>query len=138
MEDLDGYKELLYLSPTSPSDQRQALELMARYFKNEFRYDWMQYCAEEHDDDCAGVLMCEKALDLVKDFEHHPNRVVGGACFRKKDSGGYVLDWIWLHPFARNRKKLKRLWPIFKGRYGDFTFAEPLSAHMAYFVKKHG
>ena len=136
LEDLDGYKELLFLTPSSPRSHRESLESFARYFKSEFRYDSLQYCANEHTHECTGVLLCEPARDLVKDIDHHPNRVIGGACFRGS-ADHYNLDWVWLHPFARNRHKLSKIWPKFKDKFGSFSVTEPLSAHMASFVKKH-
>lgn len=111
--------------------------MMARYFRNEFRYDWLQYCAYEHDAQCTGVLICEREMDLVKDDEHYQNRVVGAAGFQERGVGAYTLDWIWLHPFARNRGKLKRLWPKLKDKFGSFGVTKPLSAHMASFIDKH-
>jgi len=137
LEDLSGYKELLFLDPSSPRSQRASLDLIAQYFKKEFRYDHRQYDADDHRTDCTGVLICEKAMDLVKDSDHFPNRVIGGACFWAIDSNNYCLDWVWLHPFARNRHKLSELWPRFKEKYGSFTVTHPLSAHMESFLKKH-
>jgi hypothetical protein len=135
LEDLGGYKEIVYVSPSSEENERDALERIASYFKREFRYDHLQYCKDEHSEDCIGVLFTERAMDLVKDIEHQPNRVIGGACFRKTDDDGYFLDWIWFHPFSRNRKKLRQHWPNFKERFGQFSVTEPLSAQMVGFLK---
>jgi hypothetical protein len=77
-------------------------------------------------------------MNLVKSEDHFPFYVIGGGCFRKNAANKYVLDWIWIHPFARNRGKLKSLWPKFKEKFGDFSLQEPLSAHMEMFMQKHG
>lgn len=136
LEDLDGYEEILYIEQSSNKNQKQALELIAYYFKREFNYDNLQYCAKDLNDDCVGILFVERATDLVKHDEHYPNRVIGGACFRKENDN-YFLDWIWLHPFARNRKKLSGYWPGFKSKFRNFEVTPPLSAHMSAFIEKH-
>jgi hypothetical protein len=136
LDDLGGYRDLMYITPTSPNNQRESLELMAGHFKREMRFDHLQYEACAHDDNCVGALICDPATDLVIDESHFPNYVVGGACFRRASSGDYVLDWIWLHPFARNRRKLRRFWPRFKDQFGEFQLTGPLSPHMKSFLEK--
>lgn len=137
LEDFQSHENIFFIDEGSKSSQKEALELMASYFKKEFNYDHLQYCKDDNNIDCIGVLFVEIARDQVKDFDHHPHRVVGGACFRNKGSETYKLDWIWFHPFARNRKKLKNHWEQLKTKFGDFTITEPLSAHMAKFVEKY-
>ncbi len=137
LEDIGGYEDAVYLVPTAPRNQREALEVIAEYFKRELRYDYLQYVASEHTSDCVGVLVLERAADLVADEDHYPNYVIGGACFRVKDTGENVMDWIWLHPFARNRGKLGELWPSFTQKFGNFELTPPLSAHMKYFLERH-
>jgi hypothetical protein len=137
LDDIGGYKEIVYIKTTSSTKQKEALELMAKYFKQEFRYDHLQYNKNDDNSDCTGVLFTKRALDLVNNEDHFPNRIIGGACFRQKYSSEYCLDWIWLHSFARNRGILKNNWQIFKDKFGIFSVTEPLSVHMAEFIKKH-
>lgn len=137
IEDLDGYQNVVYLTPETQKSHRDALEVMAKYFRREFKYDGLQYDSVEHDKDCVGILFCETAMDLVKDIDHYPNRVIGGACFWKTSEGDYFLDWVWFHPFARNRRNLKKAWPSFKKKFGNFTLTKSLSAHMEKFLEKH-
>lgn len=137
IEHSEGYKNILHVKSSSCESQKDALETMASYFKKEFRYDHLQYCKSEHSDDCFGVLFCETAMDLVKDTDHFPSRVIGGACFRKKSIDDYFLDWIWFHPFARNRGQLHKTWPIFIDKFGEFGLTKPLSAHMEKFLAKY-
>jgi hypothetical protein len=47
------------------------------------------------------------------------------------------MDWIWFHPFARNRGKLKFLWPKLRKEFGVFSLTKPLSPHMAKFMEKY-
>lgn len=136
LDSLEGYKHLLYVEPTSDYALKNALETIACYFRQEFRYDHLQYDKSEHPSDCIGVLFCERAMDLVKDDDHYPNRVIGAACFHKGETQPYFLDWIWFHPFARNRGRLSRDWQALQSKFNKFGFTEPLSPHMAAFLKK--
>ncbi len=117
--------------------QRDALEVMATYFQQEFGYDGLQYCVNEHRLDCTGVLFVERARDQVKHIDHHLHRVIGGACFGEYDDKTFFLDWVWFHPFARNRGNLKKSWDDLRYRFGDFALTEPLSSHMKSFIEKH-
>jgi hypothetical protein len=132
------HKEVIYVMPSSDDVLQSALEVLAEYFKKEFRYDYLQYCKHDENSDCTGFLLTERALDLVEDIYHHPYRIVGGGCFRSRDSNSsYFLDWVWLHPFARNRGRLKKVWPQFKENFGSFTVTKPLSAQMKAFLEKY-
>lgn len=133
----DEHKDIFYIVPSSDDGLQSTLETLAEYFKKEFRYDHLQYCKYDDNSDCIGFLISERAMDLVEDIDHHPYRIVGGGCFRKAQSGDYVLDWVWFHPFSRNRGKLKKVWPQLKQKFGKFTVTEPLSPHMKSFLEKH-
>ncbi|WP_166109307.1 hypothetical protein [Pseudoalteromonas sp. Z9A5] len=137
LDNIGGYKDLVYVKPDSQENQKDALEQMATYFKREFKFDTLQYCKEEHQEKCTGVIFTERAMDLVETETHYPHKIIGGACFWEQESGDYTLDWIWIHPFARNRKKLKEYWPILKEEFGEFTLSPPISAQMSAFLEKH-
>ena len=139
IESLDGYLEqVLEVHRSSPLKHKRALETIAGYFKKEFCYDHLQYDRHETDERCVGILFCETAMDLVKNIDHHPNRILGGACFWKEENGqGYFLDWVWFHPFARNRGYLRQTWPKFTQNFGAFRVTSPLSVHMEKFLEKH-
>lgn len=117
---------IIFIGNSSNKDIKDALEQIALYFKNEFRYDNLQYCANDMNENCIGFLFADRALDLVEHMDHHPYRVIGGGCFIKLGGNKYRLDWIWLHPFARNMRKLKQHWPIFIERFGAFTLTKPI------------
>lgn len=132
-----GYPASIFVEKSSAIDHKLALATIARYFKSEFRYDYLQYDESDVDPTCVGMLVCERASDLVKHEEHFPSYVIGACCFRKNAAGEDFLDWIWLHPFARNRGKLKELWPQLKMHFGNFFLSAPVSAHMEAFIAKH-
>lgn len=136
-EDFNSSNGVIYVRNDSLISQKEALEMMALYFKREFKFDHLQYCKDDHTPDCTGILFVERAMDKVKDINHHPHRVIGGACFRAINTNSTVLDWIWLHPFARNRKNLKKHWSKFQEKFGHFTLTPPLSAQMEKFIEKN-
>ncbi|WP_067869872.1 hypothetical protein [Neptuniibacter marinus] len=136
-DDLDEYIDILYVYPRSDCRYQKSLACMAQYFRREFKYDFPGYHISDHPDDCVGVLFCERAMDLVEELDHYPNRVIGGACFWGGLDDGYTLDWIWLHPFARNRGNLKSRWSELKQRFGKFGISPPVSYSFENFLKKY-
>lgn len=138
IENLDGYKSIIYIDNGSKKSVKDALAILARYFKREMCYDRLQFDESMYSRiDFTGFMLMERAMDLVENMDHYPNRVLGGGVFRQIDSSSHELDWVWIHPFARNRRKLLNHWSEFRSKFGDFSVAEPLSAHMASFIKKH-
>lgn len=137
IESNNDHKDIIYILPTSDDELQSVLETLAEYFKKEFRYNHLQYCKYDDNRDCIGFLITERAMDLVKELDHHPYRIIGGGCFRVKEANIYTLDWIWFHPFARNRGKLKKIWPKLKVKFGNFKITPPLSSHMISFLNKH-
>jgi hypothetical protein len=83
------------------------------------------------------------ALSGLVDDTHEPwlfttddGMVIGAAQFAL-ETQGWVLEWVWLHPFKRRRGILHRTWPIWRQRYGRFHPRRPLSTAMQGFVAKH-
>lgn len=68
--------------------------------------------------------------------------IFGAACFgfapmREGASGKWSLDWVWLHPYERNRKHLTTAWSYFLETFGDFRVEPPYSHAMKAFLNKH-
>jgi len=123
---------------------RQNLESFALYFKKEFKYDFIQYEANEHlyeDNKYNGFLFSEQAWDRLEEGKPMPYRLVGGGCFRPRESTNreplWILDWIWLHPFFRHRGHLSTHWQYFRQQYGEFIIEQPYSADMEKFLAKN-
>ncbi|TVK98906.1 hypothetical protein AYI84_19430 [Shewanella algae] len=116
--------------------EKEALEQFARYFKNEMRFDFIQYEARSHPKECVGVLFTENAMDVcTEDHLEMPTRCIGGGLFHK-DGSRWVLMWIWIHPFFRNRGALSSRWRELCSLFGDFAIEGPLSHSMKAFVCK--
>ena len=135
--EIPSYPAVVFIDRNSEISQKNFLATIARYFKREMRFDNLQYDQSMyHNEDLTGFLFLQRAMDLVKNENHFPSRVVGGGVFVKQGDS-YELDWVWLHPFFRNRKILRGHWKQFKQRFGQFSVDSPLSAHMSNFVGKH-
>lgn len=136
--DILGYPPLLFVDRNSIDAWKGNLAMSARFFKSEMNFDHLQFDESMYEnDDFVGVLFLQRAMDLVLHEDHYPNRVVGGALFVARSSVCYELDWLWLHPFARNRKLLKESWPALTHRFGRFSVARPVSLQMSAFIQKH-
>jgi hypothetical protein len=127
---------------TSPVGLRRAVEWIAHYFRREFGYDFVQYSVDERDEDPgerddsrdrAFLWANPTTLDGRGTVE-----AVGACCFRWRDyedaPPGFALQWVWLHPYCRDRGTLTTAWPDFRERFGDFIVETPLSRAMASFL----
>ncbi|UJZ94837.1 hypothetical protein IHC87_05565 [Photobacterium damselae subsp. damselae] len=62
----NGLREV---TKSSSLDEKEALEIMARYFKSEMHFDNVQYDAKKHDENTIGFMFIENAMDVCTD-EH--------------------------------------------------------------------
>lgn len=132
-----GYPPVLFIDRTSIEQWKAHLAVIARYFKKEMKFDNLQFDESMYDnEDFVGFLFLERAMDLVAHEDHYPNRVVGGGVL-VEHGASYELDWVWLHPFSRNRGLLRNSWKTFARRFGQFSVATPLSVQMSAFLEKH-
>lgn len=124
---------LIEVSPRSPLRLRRCVETFARYFRREFRYDFVQYSALE-----PGAANERAYLWMSRNA--YPPFFFGAASFRwrawKDAAPGFALQWVWLHPYERRRGYLTRAWPAFRAQFGDFHCERPLSPAMAAFLRK--
>ncbi len=129
---------------SSPFFIKKHVEILAYYFKREFHYDFPQFEAGEKatDPDYTPYevwLFHREALDELKNPRDDPRRVIGAACFRLRPRSGesrWALQWVWFHPYERQRGHLSKQWPEFERRYGRFPIEEPVSYAMGQFLKK--
>lgn len=119
------------------SDKRLHLmvEKLAKYFRREFQYDSIQYSARES--------MEKNGTQEAFLWTNDPgcrHFAIGACCFRWRvwtnAPPGWALQWIWLHPYERNRGRLTRAWPYFQDRFGDFHVEPPLSPAMRAFLAR--
>lgn len=135
---------IIIIDKSSNKNLREKLEQFALYFKKEFKYDFIQYEANEHIYEhvkYSGILFTEMAWDLLEEDQPTPYRLCGGGCFRWREwqdkAPGWSLDWVWLHPFFRHRGVFSKHWEHIKQQYGDFHIEPPISADLEKFLAKN-
>lgn len=132
-----GYPDVLFVNSSSDIALKEHIALLAIYFKKEMGFDHLQFDESMYDnEDFTGFLILRRAMDLVERLDHYPNRVIGAGIFQN-GNGEFELDWVWIHPFFRNRGTLRDQWEGFREKFGQFTVAKPLSVQMSTFLEKH-
>lgn len=121
----------------SPRILRRMVWLMARQFRLEFRYDFVQYGHDGEDEDEKGVAFLWSSTSR-QDYDWR--FAFGACCFRWREwdnaPHGWALQWIWFHPSERRAGHLTSAWPNFRARFGDFFVEPPLSDGMKAFLVK--
>jgi len=124
-----------YVSKEQPMSIFKAVEQLAKYFKREGDFSFLQYCANEQ----KTKGRTDAYIWIDKDWN---DKFAVGACAfsQMKDvgeSGEWAMQWVWFHPYYRNKGLLSEAWPFFVEKYGkDFKTEPPLSKHMISLLKK--
>ncbi len=118
------------VSPDSPFALRMGVEMYARYFRKEFGYDFVQFDAKEEGPYVAYLLS-----------DSNDEYWVGATCFRWREfrdaEPGWAMQWVWVHPFARNRGCLSLHWKSLEQLFGkSFHVEPPLSPAMEKFLRR--
>lgn len=126
---------------------RRAVWSIARYFRREEGYDFVQYGHEGREDDLTHRAYLWLHPNGQPGYKVH---AIGAGCFRKrpgyKDERAppefriphWAMQWIWLHPYFRRQGLLSRAWPHFRKTFGDFEVEGPYSDAMVGFLKRQG
>ncbi len=122
------------IKATDSYECREAMFMLARYFRREFRFDGIQYASLRDKEDDNDVYAY--ALTLETNYRPTKATMIGAFVFRKREWGGYGFQWMWLHPFVRNYGLLTKLWRPMREKFGDFYCEPPLSPAMLNFLKK--
>jgi hypothetical protein len=133
-KDIEIPSELFPLTPESRMPPKRALETIARQFRREFGYDFVQYCALEKDEWSKTRSFLWAEPDWGSKY-----RVIGGCCFRYRQYQNipepfWVLQWIWIHPYRRNKGLLTAAWPAFCALMECFAVEPPLSPAISGFL----
>jgi hypothetical protein len=116
--------------PDSPQWKHDLVYELARRFRREFRYDFVQWSRKDRDADAVAYLFAD-------DTDTFGSGAPVGACAFRRRGGVWTLDWIWVIPAVRRKGILQRRWPSFRERFGEFALEYPLSDAMKRFATKH-
>lgn len=139
------YPSPIKVLPNSPKSLRQPVEKMAYHFKREMNYSFVQFEASEMPDTRGYVpweayLFHERVYEKESDTHNIRARCFGACCFRWREwedaPAGWSLDWVWLHPYFRQRQHFTKAWRQFEQEYGSFHLATPVSPSMQAFLGK--
>jgi len=134
-----SFNNIIEVDKESEIELHKEVYKIAKYFKEELNYDRIPY--SEYGNllkKYKVLLFTEEALDKYKS-EPIPYRIYGACLFSeikfKKDKDYWVLEWIWFHPFFRNRGYLKKNWSILEEKFSDFFIKKPISNDMKAFLE---
>jgi hypothetical protein len=109
---------LIVVDKKSSIDSRDEVFKIAEYLMKELNYDRVPYSSLEFvDEEYKALLFTVEANELYK-AGLMPYRIFGSCLFSQKefteDEDCWALEWIWLHPFFRNRGYLKKVLGLFR------------------------
>jgi hypothetical protein len=113
---------------------------IAKYFSEDINYFGIPpypLLGIKNKEDIA-LLFTAEVIDLDK-TEPMSYRIFGSCYFSRqsftKDNDCWALEWIWLHPFFRNKGNLKKYWPYLENNFGDFLIMGDVSNDMEAFLE---
>jgi len=116
-----------------PHESRLVLERIGYFLKREEDLDFPPYSASLLVDNEFGHIFSVP-------FTEETSRPIGGASFSKKrwndGKEGFLMDWIWFHPYYRRKGILSAAWATLVADYGQFPVSLPCSPVMALFREK--
>lgn len=139
---------LVKVGDNSSMRDRKAVEKIATFFQREMEYDFIQYDASEpsggtHEPYIPTIAYLFTNPDLLHYTKNRKSKIltIGGCCFRKRDHENisdliWELDWIWLHPYERNKGVLVKYWKHFLREFKIFFPSQPISKSMEKFLTK--
>lgn len=136
--DIDKGKQLancIFVHNKQPMSIHLAVEQLAYYFQREFNYDFIQYTAYEDKENPKSNAYIWIDSDFYGTF------AIGAIVFRfltdAHQPKKWSLEWVWFHPYYRNKGLLTAAWKSFQKKYGkDFLIEPPTSKAMDAFLIK--
>jgi len=138
-EKFTSYNNIMQIDKQSDINLHKEVYKIAEYFKEELNYDSVPFSPiGQLSKEYKVLLFTEEALDKYK-TDPMPYRIYGSCLFSKmkftKDDDTWALEWIWFHPFFRNRGKLKKNWTELEKDFGNFVIKTPVSNDMKAFLE---
>lgn len=138
-EKFSSFNNILEVDKQSDIKLHEEVYKIAKYFMEELNYDRIPYSQYGNlSNEYKVLLFTEKALDIYRK-DPMPYRIYGGCLFSKikftKGDDYWALEWIWIHPFFRNRGNLKKNWTQLEENFGNFIIKTPISNDMKAFLE---
>jgi len=116
---------------------------IAKYFKRELNYDRVPFELSGISSKPYSTLLFTQIDYDLKAAEEDNHYTIYGACyfnkvnlFKEQHEETWVLRWVWIHPFFRNRGDFRKLWGVMEEKYGDFYIDKPVSCNMQKFLDR--
>lgn len=127
--------EAHYVDKKQPISVFLAVQKIATFFKREMEFSSLQYVALEK--------MVQDTTDAyIWIDESWSDKFAVGACAFSlckdvDESQKWEMQWVWFHPYYRNKGLLASAWKGFEEKYGkDFGKEPPISKAMQAFINK--
>ncbi len=105
------------------------VEQIGRQFKRELGYDFPPFDPGDPHNEAV----------LINSLKFHATfPIAAGAAGFMRDDEGWIMTWIWLHPYERGGRLIEKAWPELGARYGEFRIEAPYSPAMEAFMRRHG
>lgn len=134
------------LGPQSTQQWQHAAEFIARLFKREEHYDFVQFRANEWSCDRLNKDRVLLFTNSGSYYRHDLRTLIGAVCMRWRDEKYYTeptpahwaISFVWFHPWERRRGHLTKAWPFMQAQFPGFYIETPYSPEMHAFLKKQG
>jgi hypothetical protein len=127
----EGWPTLI--TARSPMSLRKRVEILARYFRREFGYDFVNFTAQPRDPKCEAWLWTTNQEGRMYATGH---AVFWKQHFADRQEPEWELGSVWQHPYFRGEGRLSEVWPHWAASYGPFWVCRPWSPAMAAFMDK--
>jgi hypothetical protein len=111
------------------SQQRTAVEQLGIQFRRELGFDSPPFDPDDPQSEAA-LIMSKKFLATFP--------IAAGAAGLETEGDGWVLKWVWLHPYERGSDLFDEAWSELEQRYGLFSIEGPYSPAMGSFFRRRG
>lgn len=124
------------ITSRSPLPLRRSTEKLARYFRREFGYDFVNFDARERDPDCEAWLWITRDFASAAGWCATGHAVFWKIAFHDRPGPEWQLGSAWQHPYFRGHGRLTAIWPHWARSYGPFWVETPWSPAMQAFLSR--
>jgi len=136
---------LCMVTKGSPRPYKAAVEKIGVFFTREMGFDSRPFTASEYSNRYYRGVSDRTTDANTRSFlwydahDGYPGHwpTYGGCTFRLRGNL-WMLGWIWIHPYQRQKGVLGRSWSFFRSMFGVFCPEPPVSDGLDRFMRKIG